>query len=375
MAQPADYYETLGVARDAGPDELKKAYRKLALQHHPDKNQGDPAAAEKFRAATEAYQVLSDPDRRARYDRFGHADPQPFAPGGGGVDLGDMTDFFESIFGSVFGGGAARGGRRRRRQDRPGRDLQYEVEVDLGQVVTGAELRIAIQRPVRCAECGGSGAPAGTRPQPCGQCGGRGQVRLQQGFFQMSTTCPACGGEGEILRERCSGCAGQGLVVREEELDVSIPPGIDDGAVKIVQGFGEHGRGGAPDGDLHVLVRVREHEFFVRRGLDLHAQLGISFPQAALGATVEVPTIDGSADLEIKPGTAPGTVYRMRGKGVPGLRGQRRGDQLVHIEVEVPRKLSANARRLVEELGRELGTEVHTGQPSFLERVKSFFEG
>ncbi len=374
MAQPADYYETLGLPRDASPDDLKKAYRRLALRHHPDKNPGDPAAAEKFRSVTEAYQVLSDADRRARYDRYGHADPSPFGPGGVGVDLGDMTDFFESIFGSVFGGGGMRGGRRRRR-GRPGRDLQYEVEIDLGQVVTGADLRIAIQRPVRCGECGGSGAPAGTKAQACGQCGGRGQVRLQQGFFQMSTICPACGGEGEVLRERCAACEGQGLVIRDEELDVSIPPGVDDGAVKVVKGFGEHGRGGGSDGDLHVLVRVREHDTFVRRGLDLHAQLTVTFPQATLGAKVKVPIIDGSADLEIKPGTAPGTTYRMRGKGVPALRSARRGDQLVHVEVDVPRKLSAEARRLVEELGRELGTEVHAGQPSLLERVKSFFEG
>jgi len=372
MARPVDYYETLGVSRDAGSEELKKAYRRLALEHHPDKNPDDPTAAEKFRAATEAYQVLSDAGKRARYDRFGHADPSPFGAGGG-VDLGDMTDFFESIFGSVFGGGAPRG--RRRRGGHPGRDLQYDIDIDLEQVVTGAELRIAIERPVRCESCGGSGAAPGSRPEPCGQCGGRGQVRLQQGFFQMSATCPACGGRGEVLRQRCDACAGRGLKPREEELDVSIPPGIDDGAVKVVKGFGEHGRGGAPDGDLHVLVRVRPHEIFARRGLDLHAQLKVSFPQAALGARVEVPVIDGTAQLEIKPGTAPGTVYRMRGKGLPALRGARRGDQLVHIEVDVPRKLSAEARRLIEALGRELGTEVHAGQPSLLERVKSLFEG
>lgn len=373
MTRPADYYETLGVRRDAGPDGLKKAYRRLALEHHPDKNQGDPLAAEKFRAVTEAYQVLSDPAKRERYDRFGHADPAPFGAAGAGVDLGDMTDFFESIFGSVFGGGASRG--RRGRRGRPGRDLQYEVEIDLEQVLTGADLRIAIQRPVRCEACGGGGAPPGTKPETCRQCGGRGQVRLQQGFFQVSTTCPACGGQGQLLEERCPACAGQGLEVREEELDVSIPPGIDDGAVRIVKGFGEHGRGGAPDGDLHVLVRVRQHEVFARRGIDLHAQLKVSFPQAALGAEVEVPTIDGTARLEIKPGTAPGTIYRMRGKGVPALRGSRRGDQLVHVDVDVPRKLSSEARRLIEELGRELGTEVRQGQLSLLERVKSFFEG
>ncbi|HUT77584.1 MAG TPA: molecular chaperone DnaJ [Polyangia bacterium] len=372
MARPTDYYEALGASRDAGPEDLKKAYRRLALKYHPDKNPDDPTAAEKFRGVTEAFQVLSDPDRRARYDRFGHTDQSPFGPGGAAVDLGDMTDFFESIFGSVFGG--ARGGRQRQR-GRPGRDLQYELELDLEQVVTGSGLRIAIQRPVRCGECGGSGAPPGTKAQTCQQCGGRGQVRLQQGFFQMNATCPACGGAGELLRERCAACAGQGLQLREEELDVSIPPGVDDGAVKIVKGGGEHGRGGGPDGDLHVLIRVREHATFARRGLDLHAQLTVTFPQAALGAKVEVPTIDGAAELEIKEGTASGTLYRMRGKGVPALRGSRRGDQLVHIEVEVPRKLSAEARRLVEELGRELGTEVSAGQPSLLERVKSFFEG
>lgn len=371
MAAKRDYYEVLGVSRDAGPEDLKKAYRRLAMKYHPDQNPDDPRAADKFKELTEAFQVLSEPNKRAAYDRFGHSGPDLGAGfGGATVDIGSMTDFFESIFGSVFGGGP----RPRRRRGHPGRDLQYDLTITLEQTVSGADVRITIPRPVRCGDCGGSGAAAGTGPRTCPQCDGRGQVRLQQGIFSVSSTCITCGGSGQVIREPCPTCDGRGLVTREQRYDVHIPAGVDDGAVKTVPGGGEHGRGGGPDGDLHVMVHVRPHEIFQRRGLDLHSAVTISYPQAVLGAEVSVPTIGGEVQMKIKPGTAGGQVYRLKGRGVPALRGSRRGDQHVHVEVDVPRKLSPRQRQLIEELGQELGTEITAQHPSLLERLKSLFE-
>ncbi|MFO8071346.1 MAG: molecular chaperone DnaJ [Polyangia bacterium] len=374
MAVKRDYYEVLGVARDVDAAGLKKAYRKLAMLYHPDQNPDDPQATERFREATEAFQVLSDPQRRASYDRFGHDAPEMggFPGGGAGVDLGSMTDFFESVFGSVFGGGAPRG---RRRRGKPGRDLQYDLTLDFEQIVSGAEVRITIPRPVRCETCGGSGRKPGSSPRRCGQCGGAGRIRLQQGIFAVAAPCAACGGTGEINVSPCQDCDGRGLVEREEEYEVSIPPGVDDGAVKVVAGGGEHGREGGPDGDLHVMIHVEEHPFFVRKGRNLHSQLKITYPQAVLGGEVEVPSVDGEVKLKIKAGTENGRVYRLRGKGVPSLRGSGRGDQLVHVEIDVPRSLTTRQRELIEKLGEELGTEVHSEQPGFLERLRSFFEG
>jgi molecular chaperone DnaJ len=329
MAAQRDYYEVLGVARDARADELKKAYRRLAMEYHPDQNPDDAQAAEKFRELTEAYQVLSDPQKRASYDRFGHQAPE-MGGFGSAVDMGSMTDFFESIFGSVFGGG----GRPRRRRGRPGRDLQYDLEITLEQVAEGADVRITIPRPVRCGECGGSGAAKGHGPRTCPQCNGRGQVRLQQGIFVMSSTCVACGGTGQVITEPCEACAGEGLEVREEEYDVHVPAGVHDGSVKVVRGGGEHGRGGGPDGDLNVMIHVGKHDLFARRGDDLHAVVHVSYPQAVLGAEVDVPTIDGKVLMRIKPGTENGRVYRHRertrlpaqgqGAAVPARRAARR---------------------------------------------------
>jgi len=371
MTTKRDYYDILEVSRDVGPDELKKAYRRLAMKYHPDQNPDDPQAADKFKELTEAYQVLSDPNKRAAYDRFGHSGPDLGAGfGGATVDIGSMTDFFESIFGSVFGGAP----RQRRRRGKPGRDLQYDVTITLEQAVNSADVRITIPRPVRCGECGGSGAARGSGPRTCPQCDGRGQLRLQQGIFTVSSTCVTCGGSGEVIREPCPECQGRGLVPREQAYDVHIPAGVDDGAVKTVPGGGEHGRAGGQDGDLHVMIHVKPHEMFQRRGLDLHSVVTISYPQAVLGAEISVPTIDGEVQMKIKGGTAGGQVYRLRNKGVPALRGGRRGDQHVHVEVDVPRKLSPRLRMLIEELGKELGTEITTQHPSFLERLKSLFD-
>jgi molecular chaperone DnaJ len=371
MAAKRDYYEVLGVPRDAVADDLKKAYRRLAMKFHPDQNPDDPQAAEKFKELTEAYQVLSDPNKRASYDRFGHSGPDLGAGfGGTAVDMGSMTDFFESIFGSVFGGGP----RQRRRRGRPGRDLQYDLSITLEQAVAGTDVRITIPRPMRCGDCGGSGAARGTGPRTCPHCGGQGQVRMQQGFFTVSSTCVSCGGTGEVIRDPCRACDGKGLTVREQKFDVHMPAGVDDGAVKTVPGGGEHGRSGGADGDLHVMVQIKPHEIFQRRGLDLQSVIQVSYPQAVLGDEVTVPTIDGEVQMKIKAGTASGQIYRLRGRGVPALRGSRRGDQHVRVEVDVPRKLSERQRELIKALGDELGTDIKAHHPSFLERLKSLFD-
>ena len=366
-----DYYEVLEVSRDANPEQLKKSYRRLALKYHPDQNPDDSQAAEKFKELTEAYQILSDPSSRARYDRYGHNAPE-MGFGGGAVDISSMTDFFDSIFGSVFGGGGAR--QRRRRRGKPGRDLQYDLTIDLEDAVRGAEIRITVPRPVRCSSCKGTGAAAGSSPESCSQCGGTGTMRLQQGLFAVTTTCSACGGAGEVIRERCKECDGIGLVVNDEELDLTLPPGVDDGAVKVVPGAGEHGRGGAPDGDLHIMVHVNKHDRFVRRGLDLHSEIRITYPQAVLGTEVEIDTIEESVKMKVKPGTESGQVYRLRGKGVPSLRGRTKGDQLVHVEIDVPTKLTTRQQELIEELGRELGSKTEMQSPSIVDKIKSFFD-
>jgi molecular chaperone DnaJ len=366
-----DYYEVLGVSRDSTSEQLKKAYRRLAMKYHPDQNPDDDQATEKFKELTEAYQVLADPNKRARYDQFGHNAPD--IGFGGAVDISSMADFFDSIFGSVFGGGGP--ARRRRQRGKPGRDLQYDLKITLEDTVLGVDVKITVPRPVRCSDCGGSGAAAGTNPERCPKCDGTGAVRLQQGIFAVSTTCPGCGGGGEVIRQLCADCGGKGLVIKEEDFEVSIPPGVDDGAVKIIQGAGEHGRGGAPDGDLHIMIHVKKHEHFVRRGQDLHSELQISYPQAVLGAEVKVPTVEGPVEMRIKPGTENGQVYRLRSKGVPSLRGRSRGDHHIHIDVAVPKKLTERQKDLIRQLGEEFGdTVVPKSQNSFLDKLKDFFE-
>ena len=356
--------------RDADSDTLKKSYRRLAMKYHPDQNPDDKNAADKFKDLTEAYQVLSDSQQRAGYDRFGHNAPDMAGFGGASVNMGSMTDFFESIFGSVFGGQP----RRQRRRGTPGRDLQYDLSLTLEQIYTGTDVKITIPKLVRCDECGGSGAAKGVTPQTCGQCQGRGQVQLRQGIFTMSTTCLACGGTGETISEPCAGCDGRGMMEGEEDYEVHIPAGADDGAVKVIEGGGEHGRGGARNGDLHVVIRVAEHPVFRRHGYDLHGAIHVSYPQAVLGAQIEVPTIDAPVNMKINPGTENGRVYRLKGKGLPALRSGRRVDQHVHVEVAVPQKLTDRQRKLIEELGEELGDDVRSRQPSFFEKMKNFFE-
>ena len=365
-----DYYEVLGVSRDVTSEQLKKVYRRLAMKYHPDQNPDDAGAADKFKELTEAYQVLSDPNRRAQYDQFGHDAPNMGFGGGATVDISSMTDFFESIFGSVFGGSRP----RRRHRGTAGRDLKYDLEVTLEDAVAGAEVKITVPRPVRCGECGGSRAAKGSAPTRCRQCDGAGAVRLQQGLFSVTTTCVACGGTGETITDVCGRCNGRGLVIEEAEFDVTLPPGVDDGAVKVLSGAGEHGLGGAPDGDLVIMVHIKRHDRFVRRGNDLHSVLRVTYPQAVLGAEVEVETIHEPVTMRVKPGTEHGQLYRLRGKGVPSLRGAGRGDQIVHIEIDVPTKLTSHQKELIAELGKALGTDVQTRSPTFVDKLRSLFD-
>ena len=370
MSSKRDYYEVLEISRTASNADLKKAYRKLAMKYHPDQNPDDAQAAGRFREITEAFQVLSSPDKRADYDRFGHEAPNMTGGfGGTAVDMGSMTDFFESIFGSVFGGTPTR-----RRQGTPGRDLQYDLTLTLEDVVNGSDVEVTIPRPVRCSECGGSGATKGSKPRVCPQCEGRGKIRLQQGIFAMSAMCNVCGGRGEVIRDKCTFCGGKGLEIREEDFKIHIPAGVDDGAVKVIEGKGEHGRGGAPNGDLHIMIHVKRHKVFSRKGNDLHGVVHVSYPQAVLGAQIEVPTIDGTVKMKIKPGTESGSLYRLRGKGVPFLKGTNRGDQHVHVDIDIPKKLTGRQQELIEELGKELGTQVLAKPQSFLDKMKRFFD-
>ncbi len=369
-----DYYEVLGVSRDASDAELKAAYRAKALADHPDRNPDDPAAEERFKEVSEAYAVLSDPEKRRGYDRFGFAGVGG-GPGGGFQDFGDFgnfTDLFSDLFGDIFGA-AGRGGRARGRGQR-GADLRYNHEIELADVVGGLQSQIKIPKMRPCGACSGSGAEAGTQPETCARCHGNGQVILQQGFFRISRPCDACGGAGEVIRRRCGDCRGTGRVETEQTISVSVPPGVDDGTRLRLSGEGQAGISGGPPGDLYVVISVKPDERFERDGGDLHYVAPISFPQAALGAEIEVETLEGKAKLAIPPGTQSGKVLRMRGKGVPTLRSSSRGDQLVHVYVEVPTRLNARQRALIEELAEESGGLAASPSRGFLDKLRDIFE-
>ncbi|RMH01608.1 MAG: molecular chaperone DnaJ [Planctomycetota bacterium] len=352
-----DYYEVLGVPRDADAEAIKKAYRRLALKYHPDRNEGDSEAAEKFKEASEAYAVLSDPEKRARYDRFGHAGLGN--GGGGGVHFENIEDIFAQ-FGDIFGGGGGLfenlfgfGGRGRGRSVRRGRSLRATVEIGLEEVLTGTERTLAIQREEACLDCGGSGASRGSRPAVCPTCRGRGQVHQQQGFFAVRTTCPQCRGEGEVIADPCRGCGGSGLAPRRREILVRIPPGIEDGAQIRLGGQGEAAPRGGENGDLFVEVRVVEKPGFHREGRDLYVEVPISYAQAALGDKIEVAGLDGAVRISVPAGTPTGKVFRVRGKGLPRLHGGHRGDLYVRVYVRVPERLGREEKQLIKQL-REL---------------------
>ncbi len=370
-----DYYEILGAHREASEDELKKAYRKLALQYHPDRNPDDPAAEEAFKEVSEAYSVLSDPQKRQAYDRFGHQGVGMGGGPGGAPDFGDLgsfTDLFNDLFGDIFGARGGPGGRRGRGQR--GADLRYNLEIELQDVIDGLDAKITIPKMRGCNTCDSSGARPGTGRETCSRCRGTGQVIFQQGFFRISRPCDACGGAGEIIRERCEDCRGMGRVESEQTITVRVPPGVDDGARLRLQAEGEAGLAGGPAGDLYVVLSVRPHPLFRRDGPDLHCEVPVPFVQAALGAEVEVPTVDGKVKVRIPEGTQSGKTIRLRGKGVPSLHSSSRGDQLCRIFVEVPTQLTERQRQLLEQFAEETDTEVSPVTKGFLDKLRDLFD-
>jgi molecular chaperone DnaJ len=357
---PPDYYETLGVAPDVGEAELKRAYRQRAMQFHPDRNPGDKQAEEQFKQINEAYAVLSDPGRRAHYDRFGTAGPAGMPETGFGT-------LFEDIFENFFTGG---GGRSRRGRAARGEDLQYELKVSLEDVAAGLETKIQIPRLERCDTCHGSGVAAGSRRVTCDACQGRGEVRMSHGFLTVARPCPKCRGEGQINKNPCGVCRGEGRQRTERVLQVKIPAGIEDSMQLRVNGEGSGGLLGGPSGDLYVLVRVAEHALFTRNGADLYCDLPVTFPQLALGAELEVPLLSGSATLKIAPGTQPHHVAKLRGKGLPHLRGRGQGDACYRLVLEVPARLSARQREALEEFAAASNNERGPLLTAFLDRMK-----
>jgi molecular chaperone DnaJ len=360
-----DYYEVLGVSRTASEQEMKSAYRKLAMQYHPDRNPGDRDAEEKFKEASEAYSILSDAEKRAQYDRFGHQ-----AVGGmGGFDASTFQDISE-IFGDLFGFGDAFGSGRRRSRAQRGGDLRSDVNIELKDAIFGKSVEIPVRKTETCDSCRGSGAAQGKQPTTCSACGGRGQLRYQQGFFSVARTCGTCGGSGQVITDPCRTCRAEGRVIREHKMQVEIPPGVEDGTRIRYQGEGEAGAFGGPPGDLYVVLHLEEDSVYARDGKDLHCMVSISFPQAALGTEVTVPTFEGDYKLRIPPGTQSGQQIPVRNKGVPVLRGRGRGDLIVHVEVQIPKKLNQRQRELLEELAGITEVDDKHDKRSFFERIK-----
>jgi molecular chaperone DnaJ len=369
----ADYYEVLGVSRDCSEQELKSAYRKQALKYHPDRNPGDHSAEEKFKEASEAYQVLSDADKRAAYDRFGHAGlgGQGFGAGpfAGSVDLGDI---FGDFFGEMFSvGGAGRGGSRSRQQR--GDDLRFDLTINFEDAIFGKETEVKIRRLEVCGTCHGKGSASGRGPSVCSQCNGHGQLRYQQGFFSVARTCVACGGTGSVISDPCQTCRGEGRAATEVKLTVKVPPGVEDGTRIRYSGEGDAGRMGGPKGDLYVILSIRPHDFFERQGHDLHCVIPISFPQATLGAEFQIPAIDGPVTIKVPEGTQNGKELRVRGRGVPYLNEKGKGDLVVRVEVQIPRKLSRAQRDLVAKLAETMAVDNKPTTPGLMEKMKDLF--
>jgi len=371
-----DYYEVLGVQRDADEATLKKAYRRLAMKHHPDRNPDDAEAELRFKEAKEAFEVLNDANKRAAYDRFGHEGLEAAAGmGGAGMNPGDaFGDIFGDVFGDIFGGGGRRGGRSNVYR---GADLRYDLTLDLQQAVFGDTVNITIPTMAECKTCSGSGAKPGSQPSTCSTCGGAGQVRMQQGFFSIQQTCPNCRGAGTTISDPCSDCGGRGRIREEKTLAVRVPPGVDNGDRIRLSGEGEAGQNGGPTGDLYVDIRVRPHPIFQREGADLSCSVPISFATAALGGTVDVPTLEGEVNLKVPAETQSGRVFRLRGKGVKPVRGAGKGDLYCSVEVETPVKLTAKQRELLEAFNDSLGAgDGHRPRStSWADGVKRFFEG
>jgi len=356
VAEKRDYYEVLGVSKDAGDDEIKKSYRRLAKQFHPDINQDDPEAEHKFKEISEAYEILSDSNKRARYDQFGFNDPTAGGAGGfGGFGFGGVEDIFESFFGG-FGGSSAR-----RAGPRKGAEIREHVTIEFEEAAFGVKKSVNILRHENCPECEGTGAKAGTEPEECSKCHGSGRMRVRQntlfGQFVNEQTCDACRGTGKIIKEHCTNCRGTGQIRRTRKIDINIPAGIDNGHTISLRGEGEPGKMGGPPGDLLVTVRVKSHKDFIRNGTNLLLKITVSFTQAALGAEIEIPTIDGKVKYKIHDGTQSGDKFRMRNKGMPSLRTGNRGDLIVEVFVEVPKKLNRKQKAALKEYAVLMGEE------------------
>lgn len=364
-----DYYEVLGVNRDASDEDIKRAYRKLAMKYHPDRNPDNPKAEEQFKEAKEAYEVLCDSSKRAAYDQYGHAGVDPSAAGGA-RGFGDFADTFGDIFGDIFGGGRGRSNVYR------GADLRYNLEITLEDAARGSETRVRIPTLQECETCHGSGAKAGTQPVTCTTCGGGGQVRMQQGFFSIQQTCPKCHGSGKMVQSPCGTCHGAGRVKQQKTLSIKIPAGVDEGDRIRLAGEGEAGVNGGPAGDLYVVIHLKPHAVFQREHNDLHCEMPVSFTTAALGGELEIPTLDGHARLKIPAETQNGKVFRLRGKGIRGVRASSPGDLMCHVVVETPVNLTARQKELLQELesiNARDGGRHNPRSKSWMERMKEFF--
>jgi molecular chaperone DnaJ len=373
-----DFYEILGVAKNASDEDIKKAYRKLAMKYHPDRNPDSKGAEEKFKEAKEAYEMLSDAGKREAYDRYGHAGVDPNMGGGaGGAGFGGFSDAFGDIFGDIFGQQGGRGGRGAGPQVYRGADLRYNLEITLEQAAHGYDTTIRVPSWDECETCHGSGAKPGTSPTTCGTCGGQGQVRMQQGFFSIQQTCPKCHGTGKVIPTPCPSCSGAGRIKKNKTLEVKIPAGIDDGMRIRSSGNGEPGMNGGPSGDLYVEIRIKQHAVFQRDGDDLHCEIPVSFAKAALGGEIEVPTLNGKASFTLPEGTQSGKTFRLRGKGIKGVRSGYAGDLFCHVVVETPVKLTDRQRELLQEFDQLMtagGAKHSPHSKSWKDKVKEFFD-
>lgn len=381
MSTKRDYYEVLGVDKSADEQAIKKAYRKLAMKYHPDRNPGDSEAEEKFKEINEAYEVLSDSTKRQTYDQFGHEGVNGQGgfggQGFGGQGFGGFEDIFGDIFGDVFGGGFG-GGRPRRRGPERGADMKQSIEITFEEAAFGKKTSIKVNRSEECSECHGSGAKPGTSKKTCPTCNGAGEVRTVQrtpfGNIASSRTCSTCEGEGEVVESPCTKCGGKGSTRKVKTIEVDIPAGIDDGQMIKLAGQGELGSKGGPRGDLYIVVNVKNHSLFTREGYDIYFDMPITFAQAALGDEIEVPTLDGKVKYSIPEGTQTGTVFRLREKGIPKLRGNNRGDQYVKVVVDTPKKLNDKQKELLREFAKACGSDVHERKTTFGQKIENMFK-